>query len=170
MDTILDHPYSDPTQVAEFNAVAELIGCKTLHYEKAKTEDNGEPLEGVVIDNTDPPPKTEPSFDVRDIFNNVFTSVFSLMPHWAVTVKEVGMLSDAWGGAVDYWFPSINENLTPASNAYLTTGIVLLPRLLSASEPKQAQQGQRQPTQATQQATTEQQEPQSQTFGGLKNG
>ncbi len=155
MDTILNHPYKEPTQIAEFNAVAELIGCKPLHYEKPETQENSEPIEGVVMDESEPPPKTQPSFDIKDILNNVFTSVFSLMPQWGVTVREVDMLSEAWGGAVDYWFPSLNENLTPASNAYLTTAIVIMPRLLG----KQEQQSQSKPK------PTEQ----TQTFGDLKN-
>lgn len=122
---IKDHPYTDPTQIDDFNRVANSLGLKPLYLENQNTQ--GDTLEGVVL--SKPEPTVDASFSIRDILKNTFGVLFDSVPHWGVSAQEVDMLSDAWGGAIDYWFPDMTEGLTPPANAYITTGIVFLPKL-----------------------------------------
>ncbi len=151
---IKDHPYTDPTQIEDFNFVAEQLNLKKLYV---AVEDGSEedPLQGVVMD--EPPPHVEPTFNIADILRNAFTGIFSSLPHWGVNAEEVDLLSEAWGGAIDYWFPDMTEGLTPATNAYITTGLIFLPKINNITGNKQ----QTQTTNAGDPAKT-------QTFGDFK--
>lgn len=115
----MTHIHTEKTQIYDFNKILVELDLAQLDCEKEEKIHIGE-IE---------PPKADSSFDVKEILAAGLTSIFASLPRWRVQAEEVEMLADSYNQLLEYWFPSMGENLTPAKNAAFSTGIFALNRL-----------------------------------------